>query len=121
MTLKHCTICQEQKDESLFYHNKSECMACSKERNAKYRAKYRAKQEKHPYPVTINGDKKVCNGCQKWQDLSMYSPVKTGQGGLQSKCKTCINATYRAKYEAIKKAREDKLKGTRKLENHWSF
>ena len=96
-------------------------MACSKLRSSKYRAKHRAKQVKTPYPVTINGDKKICNFCQKWQDLSMYSPVKTGQGGLQSKCKTCINATYRAKYEAIKKAMEDKLKGTRKLENHWSF
>lgn len=117
--LKKCTICHELEEESLFYVGKAECMQCSRARNAKLRAKKNA-MPKEPKPVIVKDGKKLCKSCNEWVEFSLYSPISSGSGGLQSRCKACINKAYRDGYAEQKKANKEKrAKG--KLENHWKF
>lgn len=121
MTTKQCTVCLKSSPEDQFYDRKSECMTCTKERNARYRKKHRDGQKKSPYPVRIKDDTKQCNACDTWLPFTSFSPCETGQGGLQTKCKTCINAIYRAKYSAGKRAIAEKEKAVSRIEKHWNF
>ncbi len=47
------------------------------------------------FPCRIKDETKQCGLCQEFKSFNLFSPVKSGQGGLASKCKLCTNEIYR--------------------------
>ena len=92
MTTKRCTLCNEEKDISIFVKNKGKpdgyaswCKPCTN----KYYADKREERQKNPPEVTVT--EKKCTQCEQIKPLDDFSINIMQKHGRNSWCKKCVS------------------------------
>lgn len=116
-----CSKCGEEKPVEKFQHfNGKPSGQCRECKTAAMKAK-RLKDGVKPRKMSrVEGDQKLCVGCDSMKPLTDFSPSKRGVGGVSAYCRSCFVAKFRAEPEKVQErtASYRKRHRERHLANH---